>query len=237
MNAEVFWTAIRRKRVLQGATLAVILVASVVALLAFVHSWAPPNDYRCFESLGRSQFPKWLGCVMAVHQDLAAGLIAAAGALFAGWLAFACVQRQLEEERYNRDRKSQEAKLAAVLAITPAIQAASMMLLCVRQALAAIALTEQATFDALVKRGAGHVETALQSFLLREIVGDLGADDRTIFISIIATLASMVDMSKTQNIPRITNLNTLNHALMNVRTYLQAFNDELAAVFNRDAGL
>src|SRR5262249_21316756 len=45
------------------------------------------------------QFPKWFGCVLQDHESLAAGLIGAAGALFAAWIAWTAVQRQLEEQQ------------------------------------------------------------------------------------------------------------------------------------------
>jgi hypothetical protein len=45
------------------------------------------------------QFPKWFGCVLHDHESLTAGLIGAAGALFAAWIAWTAVQRQLEEQQ------------------------------------------------------------------------------------------------------------------------------------------
>jgi hypothetical protein len=45
------------------------------------------------------QFPKWFGCVLGDHDSLAAGLIGATGALFAAWIAWTAVQRQLEEQQ------------------------------------------------------------------------------------------------------------------------------------------
>src|SRR5262245_30127822 len=44
------------------------------------------------------QFFKWFGCVLDAHESLAAGLIGVAGALFAAWLAWTAVQRQLKEQ-------------------------------------------------------------------------------------------------------------------------------------------
>jgi hypothetical protein len=45
------------------------------------------------------QFPKWFGCVLRDHDSLAAGLIGAAGALFAAWIAWTAVQRQINADR------------------------------------------------------------------------------------------------------------------------------------------
>jgi hypothetical protein len=44
-------------------------------------------------------FPRWFGCVLYVHESLAAGLIAAAGALTAAWMAWTAVQQQINAER------------------------------------------------------------------------------------------------------------------------------------------
>jgi hypothetical protein len=43
----------------------------------------------------------WLGCVMAVNETLAGGLIAAAGALFGAWLAFSGLKEQIALEQQN----------------------------------------------------------------------------------------------------------------------------------------
>jgi hypothetical protein len=52
-------------------------------------------------------FPRWFGCVLYVHESLAAGLIAAAGALTAAWMAWTAVQQQLSAEkgRTTADRR------------------------------------------------------------------------------------------------------------------------------------
>lgn len=59
-------------------------------------------------------FSRWFGCVLYVHETLAAGLIAAAGALIAAWVAWTAVQQQInaEKERMSVDRKEAERLLA-----------------------------------------------------------------------------------------------------------------------------
>jgi hypothetical protein len=59
-------------------------------------------------------FPKWFGCVLSTHETLAAGLIGAAGALIAAWIAWTAVQQQIsaEAERIMADRKEAERLLA-----------------------------------------------------------------------------------------------------------------------------
>jgi hypothetical protein len=55
-------------------------------------------------------FPRWFGCVLYVHESLAAGLVAAAGALLATWIAWTALQQQInaEKERTRADRRETE---------------------------------------------------------------------------------------------------------------------------------
>jgi hypothetical protein len=55
-------------------------------------------------------FPRWFGCVLYVHESLAAGLIAATGALTAACIAWTAVQHQInaEKERTTADRREAE---------------------------------------------------------------------------------------------------------------------------------
>jgi hypothetical protein len=59
-------------------------------------------------------FPRWFGCVLYVHETLAGGLIGAAGALIAAWIAWTVVQQQInaEKERISTDRDEAERLLA-----------------------------------------------------------------------------------------------------------------------------
>src|ERR1700686_3418975 len=59
-------------------------------------------------------FPRWFGCVLGLHETLAAGLIGAGGALIAAWIAWTAVQQQInaERERTVTDRKEAERLLA-----------------------------------------------------------------------------------------------------------------------------
>jgi hypothetical protein len=63
------------------------------------------------------QFPKWFGCVLHAHDSLAAGLIGAAGALFAAWIAWTAVQHQInaDRERALADREEAERLLSQEL--------------------------------------------------------------------------------------------------------------------------
>jgi len=59
-------------------------------------------------------FPRWFGCALYVHESLAGGLIVAAGALVAAWIAWTAVQQQInaEQQRLSADRKEAEQLLA-----------------------------------------------------------------------------------------------------------------------------
>jgi hypothetical protein len=59
-------------------------------------------------------FPRWFGCVLWVHETLAAGLIGAGGALVAAGVAWTAVQQQInaEQERVTADRNEAERLLA-----------------------------------------------------------------------------------------------------------------------------
>jgi len=88
-----------------GFVLFFLLVAVVILILAFAHTWALPRiegeASRCFVDFAHSKSPMWLGCVMATHEVLAGGLIAAAGALFGAWLAFSGLKEQIALEQEN----------------------------------------------------------------------------------------------------------------------------------------
>jgi hypothetical protein len=60
----------------------------IFALLALALLGLEP-DRRC-----TMQFPKVLGCLLSRHENLAGGLIAASGAIFAAWLAWTAVRDQ-----------------------------------------------------------------------------------------------------------------------------------------------
>jgi hypothetical protein len=79
-----------------GSITAVSLAGVVVGLLGFAHTYSDVTP-RCFANFASAQWPKWIGCAMAAHQDLAGGLIGLAGALFAAWLAYSGAQDQLRK--------------------------------------------------------------------------------------------------------------------------------------------
>jgi hypothetical protein len=79
------------------------LLGVAVLILAFAHAWDSmlPGSPRakCFETFGTAQWPKWIGCAMAAHESLAAGLIGLWAAIFAAWLAYSGIKMQIDEDR------------------------------------------------------------------------------------------------------------------------------------------
>jgi hypothetical protein len=82
-----------------GVMVAIALTIGVVGLLGFVHASATNPSAHCFAGFKHAQWPKWIGCAIAVHETLAGGLIGLAGVIFAAWLAYSGAQDQLAQVR------------------------------------------------------------------------------------------------------------------------------------------
>ena len=89
-------------RLLWAILIGAALICIAIGVLWLADSYASNANTYCSVNLSKLQ---WLGCAMAAHEGLAAGLIGVAGALFAGWLAFDAVQEQIRAEaRIEADR-------------------------------------------------------------------------------------------------------------------------------------
>jgi hypothetical protein len=90
-----------RRRFGQGIVLAIILVSIIVLLLDLAQS-SSTSGKLCAPRLADLKLPmdfsRWLGCALAMHETLAGGLIGAAGALFAAWLAWQAIMRQINAQ-------------------------------------------------------------------------------------------------------------------------------------------
>jgi len=84
---------------------------------------------------------------------------------------------------------------------------------------------------------ATHVQSQLESFTLRESLRGLGLEDRVIYLTILGTLSVFVNISirPSPHLGRIPRLQSQRHALMNIHTYLRAFDSQLASVYARDS--
>jgi hypothetical protein len=132
-------------RLMTGVWLSALITASIVVILMLAQAGVDDvrvmggdliaSSRRCAQSFWQSQWPRWLGCAMAQHENLAGGLVGAGGGLFAGWLAYSGVQEQLRmarqaalsETRRNLNRAYREAglqldALRVVIAQVAAIQ-------------------------------------------------------------------------------------------------------------------
>jgi hypothetical protein len=89
------------RRIVSGLIVGVILLLEIVGILGFAHAFARLDEgKRCFsDGFLHAQWPKWIGCAIAEHQDLAAGLIGGAGALFAAFIAADAVWQQIRDAR------------------------------------------------------------------------------------------------------------------------------------------
>jgi len=74
------------KRAIQGLLLGAGLIAVGVLLIAFALAWGP-HQHVC-----KIAFPMVIGCAIGTYEGLAGGVIAAASALFAGWLVWSAVR-------------------------------------------------------------------------------------------------------------------------------------------------
>ena len=83
----------------------------------------------------------------------------------------------------------------------------------------------------------GYVANALDSFVVREAMKDLRANDRAPYIMICTTLATLVNIHKKPGVTVTVFEHLINQqkGLMNIRTYLRSFDTELADAFDRDA--
>jgi hypothetical protein len=98
---------------LRGIIVALLLGLAAYAVMALANVW--PYDRQC-----DWQLPKVLSCLLGARENLAGGLIGAAGALMAAWLAWGAIQKQIVvQQRANLiadltfwQRKYDNAKIA-----------------------------------------------------------------------------------------------------------------------------
>jgi hypothetical protein len=229
-------TAVKR-RIAWAIIIGLGLILLAVGILMFAEATAIPDEAkRCAPSIWQSQWPRYLGCAMAAHEGLAGGLIGAAGALFAAWLAFDAIQQQILGEAERGKIEQAEAKLAAVVCITPTVHAAAGALFSINQAIASKGNDAQQV-DALVMLAASHLAVEIDRFVVQESLRGLGLDDRLVYLTIIGTLNVFVNISERPSpmLGRLQRFEAQRDALMKLHTYLTAFDPDLAQVFARDS--
>lgn len=224
-----------RKRTARAVVISLVLILVVVGLLTLADSNTPALKESC---RAVSAWLPYLGCTMSVHEDLAAGLIGGAGALFAAWLAFDAIQEQISLEEQRRLHKQAEAKAVATLCIAPPIQAAAAAFAEIKKALQARGEQAEVDSDRMVTASISYVKAAMGDSAIQEIAGGLELDDRRIYQSIVGTLKTFVTISMHPSpaLNRVQQLQNQARALANIQIYLRAFGDEdLHSVFARDS--
>lgn len=90
----------------EGSAVVAGVVLGIAAVLAIAVAWGPKHE--CV-----AQFPpELIGCAIGTYESLTAGLIAAGGAVFAGWLAWSAARDQIALAR----RQTAEATLLGLKA-------------------------------------------------------------------------------------------------------------------------
>jgi hypothetical protein len=178
LRSVTTWIARYQSHLRRMALFAVLLGLAVLAL-AFAHAWdsALPSSAaraKCFETFSTAQWPKWIGCAMAAHESLAPGLIGLWAAIFAAWLAYSGIQKQIDEDRQKTAIRQIAAKEMAVVAISQAIHAAASTLFAVTKAQKAKDQQQIAHWHSLIDRGVLFIEECLNHFSVREAVSRFG---------------------------------------------------------------
>jgi hypothetical protein len=219
-----------------GGLIGLLIFALVVIVLVDVSAISEPAK-RCAPSIRQSQWPIYLGCAVAAHEGLAAGLFGAVGALFAAWLAFAAVREQIANERdlhelqeKQEQERAQEqqarAKEVAKTAIVPAIYAANAASLAINRATANPAgLMDQ------VKNAFRLVQTALDSSSIREIAPELAVEDRIHLLQITGMMSTLVSISEHGASNPHDRLKALESGLVKLPDAVKKFDPQLAHLF------
>jgi hypothetical protein len=222
---------------IRGASIATTAALTfIVGILTFADLYS--GSLACASSLGTSQWPKFLGCAMAHNEGLAGGLIAAAAALIAGWVAYWSVQLQLHDAAARRVQAQAEAKEAAIASLTQPIHAAATAMSQLRKILrAGTANTELA--GQTLRTAITYVEQSLEGSLIRSVIPELAINERLLATVIVETLLTFVIVTKAPgpDLSPTTKYQRHIDVLMRIRQALRALDSQLADVFDRDGGV
>ena len=220
-----------RRRIVWAFTIGLGLILLASGILVFAEATAIPDEAkRCAPSIWQSQWPRYLGCAMTTHEGLAGGLIGAAGALFAALLVVDAIQGRTSREPDRQKLEQAEAKISAVVHITPLVHAAAECLFSVNKA-----INGSPEMDKLVALATSHLNVEMSRFVVPEGLRGLGMDDRLVCLTMVGALNVFVTVSERQSPiqTRVRRLETQRDALMKLHTYLRAFDPDLANVFAR----
>jgi hypothetical protein len=216
----------------EGILVSFVILASVAGILAGADAGASSH---C-----PAQFPKWLGCVLDVHEGLAAGSIGAGGALFAGWLAWAAVRKQIRSDIELAIRREQEVFLAVRAECAELFATLNIIWRAVDVALARKSRELIDVNYALVEGIARTLPPAANLETLNEIANQLAPVQRRNFLLVLNGIrwiyqqVERCDREKHEsngdedNLWRLRSLRTM---LSHFLKYLEAFDPETAALF------
>ncbi len=227
------WHGGLERRILWALTIGLGLILFASGILVFAEATAITGEAnRCAPSIWQSQWPRYLGCAMTTHEGLAGGLIGGAGALFAAWLAIDAIQKQTSRESDRRRVEQAEAKISAVVCITPLVHAAAQSLFFVNEA-----INGSPEVDKLLALATSHVNAEMSRFVVPESLSRLALDDRLVYLTMVGALNVFVSIierpSPVQS--RVQRLETQRDALMKLHTYFRTFDADLACVFARES--
>jgi hypothetical protein len=206
--------------------LGLILLAS--GILVFAEATAFSDEAkRCAPSIWQSQWPRYLGCAMTTHEGLAGGLIGAAGALFAALLVIDAIQERTSSESDRQKLEQAEAKISAVVHITPVVHAFR------KHGDQWLARAGQArgARDVTLERRNKQIRLAGKSSRFRS------GRSTGMCLTAIGALNVFVNISERPSpiLGRVDRLETQRDALMKLHTYLRAFDPDLARAFARNS--
>jgi hypothetical protein len=181
------------------------------------------------------------------------GLIGAFGTVFAGWLAFYAVQRQIAHTEEQLLKSQAAAKLAAKLALSQPVLAAGSTLNVIRQASTVTDdEIEDATresnkeflmlvgrLDQMVAGSIAQLAATLEHFSLRDIVKDLDSNSRSDYLMALLQLSSFVTVATKPAAE-----NSRSHwlalhiqALEGVHNHISRFDADLGSQYAEDGGI
>jgi hypothetical protein len=226
------WRGGLERRIVRALTIGLGLILLASGILVFAEATVHDEATRCAPSIWQSQWPRYLGCAMTTHDGLAGGLIGAAGALFAVLLAIDAIQERTAREPDRQRLEQAEAKISAVVRITPLVRAAAGCLLSVNKA-----INGSPAADKLVALATSHLKAEISGFVVPESLNGLGLDDRLTCLTIVGATNIFVSASERPSPiqSKVQRLEIQRSALMKLHTYLQPFDPDLARAFARDS--
>jgi hypothetical protein len=224
-----------KRLIVAPATLLVAFLIGLSSSLFLLPFWVDP-----FITAAQTKNPAdWIGFA----GNFAAGIMTLIAAIIAWFAVQAQIKAQSDiEEKKQTDAANMlavsraEAKLAAVVSVTQPIHAAATMLFAVRKSYRATDVSEMITWDKATNQANAQVEQTLAHFSIQSIAPEMAIHDRLYFLMLVTQLSSIVNIYNrpTGILSRAERLGVLHTNLVKLSTFLKPFDEDLAAVFERD---